>query len=223
MATKRASKPKAKTKAKAKAKPKRAKRVRLDPAERERKLELARSSAVEYKRRAGELSSRLSDAMDLARDLAAQIWTTRLTMAKAKSSRPDSWSTPWAIVARFDFPVRADGEGIGYADLHRILRAWRASKRLGKLIGMDRLSRIQVSYITGRGKKPLQYTLGETLAWEYVLSRAITRVDPNSDDDRPGENLAVAYSDTRVSQMFVWLSVQVQHEIKGRLTLRRHT
>jgi len=104
-----------------------------------------------------------------------------------------------------------------------MLRAWATDTRATKLIGADRLARIQVHYLErGKRSKPQQYTLGETLTWEFVLARAIARTDPNSDDDRPGENLATRYNQTRVVSAFVWFSAERGYEITGRLTTRRH-
>lgn len=119
-----------------------------------------------------------------------------------------AWKSPWAIVGRFVWNAR---DNVGYGDLYRILRSWTVVA-IERRINPDRMARIRVTY-EDRGKRE-EYTLAETLAWTFCLSRAMQECDP-----RDEKSLANRYEHSRVHSIVIWFSTAMQRGAAG-ITLR---
>lgn len=180
-APKTKSKPKAKPKAKPKKSPKRKPTKPAAPKRAPRKAESP--------------TSKLLSAIDLMQDSAPG------STVQAKEPPPNIARTPWMLVVRFSLPG-----GSSYDDVLGILVAWR-SRKIERLIGAQRLCRIQVRYVTERGAKG-EYTLAEIGPWELAISRAYERVGVRDDRD---ESLQERYGEesskkSDIDALLVWFS-----------------
>jgi hypothetical protein len=116
---------------------------------------------------------------------------------------PESRSrTPWMLLSSFRLP-----EGTTYDDVYVVLRTWRDDATIERLVRPQRLSRLQVRYVTDRGKEG-EYTLAEIGPWELAVSRACERVGVRDDKD---ESLLERYGDgtdrqSAINALVVWFS-----------------
>lgn len=138
---------------------------------------------------------KLLSAIDLMQDAAPGA------TVQAKEPPPNIARTPWILVVRFSLPG-----GSSYDDVLAILIAWR-SRKIERLIGAQRLCRIQVRYVTERGVKG-EYTLAEIGPWELAISRAYERVGIRDDRD---ESLQERYGEdsskkSDIDALLVWFS-----------------
>lgn len=111
------------------------------------------------------------------------------------------YRSPWAIVARFTWPRTQ----ITYRTLYRVLKAWERSSVLEREIGVNRGSRLVVSWNKGGKKKDTgEFILSGAGPWDAVLSEALDKIDPNN---RKG--LSAAYDKKRggdIVSITVWFS-----------------
>jgi hypothetical protein len=138
----------------------------------------------------------LVEALEILLDLAPGA------VLRAKDAPAHAARTPWLMVGRFGLPG-----GTSYDELGGILTRWEASKRAERLIGADRLSRLQVKYTTERGQVG-EYTLAEIAPWEAAISRAVERVMIR---DNGRDSLVQRYGEGRTRQsdidaVLVWFS-----------------
>jgi hypothetical protein len=153
------------------------------------------------------LVKRLLQAVDEMQDIAPGTAAAVHDAPQSERSR-----VPWRLVAKFDFP-----RGTTYDDIFITLRDWRDDRKIERLVGSDRLTRIQVRYKDkkGRGAKG-EYTLSEIGSWELAASRATERVGVRDDRldsliNRYGANgETVSY----IESLIVWFSASTAHEIK---------
>lgn len=153
------------------------------------------------------LVKRLLQAVDEMQDIAPGTTAEVHNAPQSERSR-----VPWQLVAKFDFP-----RGTTYDDIFIVLRDWRDDRRIEKLVGPDRLSRIQVRYKDkkGRGAKG-EYTLSEIGSWELAASRATERVGVRDDrlDSLLNRYGASAPTVSYIESLIVWFSASTAHEIK---------
>jgi hypothetical protein len=154
---------------------------------------------------ANSLGKRLLSALDLMQDLfpGSTMWV--------RNTPPSVSRTPWLLVARYSLPG-----GTTYEDVFFALYRWRDSRDISRLIGSQRLSRIQVRYTTDRGKEG-EYTLAEIGPWDLAVSRAVERVGIRDDKD---ESLIERYGEgtskqSDIDALVVWLSAAVSREVVG--------
>lgn len=187
------AKPKEKPKAKAKVKKKPAPKVKPKPKAKPRKRPAPRKQAPPPAR---SDKADLLDAIDEMVSVAPGA-TVKTTNAPGTKSR-----TPWMFLCDFSFPSDTT-----YDELLDVLETWRDDGNIERLIRPQRLSRIQVRYVTERGKTG-EYTLAEIGPWELVVSRAYQRVGIRDDRD-PSlvERYGVESGQTsEVGSIMVWFS-----------------
>jgi hypothetical protein len=152
------------------------------------------------------LAGRLLSAIDEMQDLAPG------TITEIHDAPQSARGTPWRMATRFIFP-----HGTTYEDLFVVLRDWSDDKRIKKLIGQDRLSRIQVRYKNkmGRGSHG-EYTLAEIGAWELVPDDAAKRV--GIQDNRMASLIERYGSDaptsSEIESVIVWFSPFTGKELR---------
>lgn len=200
------SKTKAKSKAKPKEKPKTKAKVKKKPVPKAKPKAKPRRRAAPRKRAstprkqlpppARSDKADLLDAIDEMVSVAPGA-TVKTTNAPGTKSR-----TPWMFLCDFSFPTDTT-----YDELLDVLETWRDDSNIERLIRPQRLSRIQVRYVTERGKTG-EYTLAEIGPWELVISRAYQRVGIQDDRD-PSlvERYGVESGQTsEVGSIMVWFS-----------------
>lgn len=160
------------------------------------------------------LVKRLLQAVDEMQDIAPGTTANVHDAPQSERSR-----VPWRLVAKFDFP-----KGTTYDDIFIVLRDWRDDRRIERLVGSDRLSRIQVRYKDkkGRGAKG-EYTLSEIGSWELAASRATERVGVRDDRLDALVNRYGTSGDTTsyIESLIVWFSASTAHEIKQAQVARK--
>ncbi len=233
--TAKRAQPKAKAKSKVKAKIKLAPSRKPKPRPRltritadERKRRQLEDLAIKRRKSSRDLAPSLARAFEHAQDLVMDMGIRcRLTMrepiaknedgeiedrsstdsvpAKRTSRGQYAWKTPWALIGSFRF------EGIGYAQLFRILKRWERVS-LERKIDPNRYARLSITY-SDRGAEE-DHTLAETLAWTYCLARAQQECDPEIE-----RSLANRYAHSQIPELRVWLSTEKQSG--HRISLRR--
>jgi hypothetical protein len=181
------AKPKAKPKANASAKAKPKAKPKAQPQRKPQKTQNPQPA------------NRLTEAVDHMQDLAPG------TLAHIRRPPDSHGRTPWLIVVKFSLP-----SGSTYDDVFEILRDWRDDRPIERLIGAQRLSRIQANFTTDRGRQG-QYTLAEIGPWSLVISRAVERVairDNRRDSliARYGTSANKQDSPSSISSLYVWFS-----------------
>lgn len=153
-----------------------------------------------------ELTKSLLSAIDNMQDLAPG------TITEIHDAPQSAKGTPWRMAVRFIFP-----HGTTYDDLFIVLRDWGEDRPIKKLIGAQRLSRIQVRYKNkmGRGSHG-EYTLAEIGSWEIVPSDAAARVGVR---DNRMESLIARYGNdvktpSEIESVIVWFSPFTDGELR---------
>lgn len=121
--------------------------------------------------------------------------------------------TPWALVARF---AGWDGRA-SYSELYLGLKATEGDEQVERGIGARRYARIVVLYdgVEERGgsrRVEREFTLAEIAPWEFCISRAVERCNPDSE-----EGLVASYDQgkgrTLIRALYVWISAEEARDI----------
>ena len=154
-----------------------------------------------------ELTRSLLSAIDEMQDLAPG------TVAETHDAPQTAKGTPWRLATRFIFP-----HGTTYDDLFIVMRDWSEDRRIKKLVGAQRLSRIQVRYRNkmGRGSHG-EYTLAEIGSWEVTPDIAAERIGIR---DNRMESLIARYGGdgktaSEIESVIVWFSPFTESELRS--------
>lgn len=172
------------------------------------------------------LEPKLVAALERAQTEAARVGfasTLKIVRPPQRPVRAGSWTTPWAIVARFTWR-----DVVGYDELHAILDAWgggRVTKTNGE-INKQRYARIKITYVDKGNRE--EYTLAESAPWALCLSRAEGECDPTDTETVRAHgyigSLASRYGLVRdsngnlikgtiIRHVYVWLSSDMSRNI----------
>lgn len=138
-----------------------------------------------------------ADLLEAIDDMVSYVPGGAVSTRQAPASKS---RTPWMLLSSFY-------AALTYDDVLIALRGWRDDRTIERHIRPQRLSRIQVRYVTDRGKEG-EYTLAEIGPWELAVSRAVERVGVRDDKDealieRYGEG---SDSPSEIDAIIVWFS-----------------